>query len=152
MFFINTSGRRITKTFKCMVHFASLCNYKYDDEILKWSWKTITIKLFFQLLKLTKSYIELWFMKLFWLTPSLIIVSEVEKNALGEHGSSFQFSDCWWCFSMEKTCWLWLTPGFFFFFLISFSHGLQVFFTWVMSSYQYVFMYLVCHSLLLDNL
>lgn len=116
MFFINTSGRRITKTFKCMVHFTSLCNYKYYDEILKWSWKTITIKLFFQLLKLTKSYIELWFMKLFWLTPSLIIVLEVEKNALGEHESSFQFSDCWWCFSMEKICWLWLSPGFIFFF------------------------------------
>ena len=130
MFFINTSGRRITKTFKCMVHFASLCNYEYDDEILKWSWKTITIKLFFQLLKLTKSYIELWFMKLFWLTPSLIIVSEVEKNALGEHGSSFQFSDCWWCFSMEKICFLWLIPGLILKKKVLFSWAAG-FFTWV---------------------
>lgn len=45
----------------------------------------ITIKLFFQLLKLTEGYIELWFMKLFRLTPYLIIVSEVEKNVLGKH-------------------------------------------------------------------
>lgn len=83
VFFTNTSGKRITKTFKGTMHFASLYNCKYCDEILEWSWKMITIKLFFQLLKLTKGYIELWFIKLFRLTPSLIIILKEEKNAVG---------------------------------------------------------------------